>query len=50
MSDIFDVNFSMMGNDVFLDLSDDNRLKNDVWENDGYKIVFYDYDDPMLSQ
>ncbi len=48
MSDIFDVNFSMMGNDVFLDLSDDNQLKNEDWENDGYKIVFYDYDDPYL--
>ena len=48
MSDIFDVNFSMMGNDVFLDLSDENELKNDEWENDGYKIVFYDYDDPYV--
>lgn len=48
MSDIFDVNFSSMGNDVFLDLSDENELKNDEWENDGYKIVFYDYDDPHV--
>ena len=29
MSDIFVVNFSSMGNDVFLDLSDENELKND---------------------
>ena len=48
MSDIFDVNFYSMGNDVFLDLSDENELKNDEWENDGYKIVFYDYDDPYV--
>ena len=48
MSDLFVVNFSSMGNDVFLDLSDENELKNDEWENDGYKIVFYDYDDPYV--
>ena len=46
--DLFVVNFSSMGNDVFLDLSDENELKNDEWENDGYKIVFYDYDDPYV--
>ena len=48
VSDIFDVNFSSMDNDVFLNLSDRNGIKNNDWENNGYKIVFYDYDDPYL--
>ena len=28
--------------------SDRNGIKNDEWENTGYRIVFYDYDDPFL--
>ncbi len=47
-SDVFNVNFSMLDNDVFIDFSDRNGIKNDEWENTGYRIVFYDYDDPFL--